>query len=370
MASKRTALHAQHVALGARMVDFAGFDMPVQYTSILDEHEAVRKAAGLFDVSHMSNLWVTGPEAAATLSKALLAEASQIPVGGTKYSAVLRDDGTILDDLYVFHVPRGYHVIPNAGMNDAVAERIREMGKAPVEDATAETAILALQGPKAAAILEEAMGRSFADLKRFHLTQAPNLGQDAFISRTGYTGEDGFELVFPASRAVEVWQLLLKTGQPHGLKPCGLGARDTLRLEKGYCLAGHEFAPPKGHADEKGSLSAAGRTPLEAGLGWLIHWDHDFAGKDVLVKQKAEGIRRKLVGLKAADKGIPRQDCPVAAKDGREIGTVTSGTLSPTTKEGIALAYVDTPLAVVGTELDILVRGKPVPAKVVKLPFV
>lgn len=355
MSLKRTALHAEHVKLGARMVEFGGFDMPVQYTSILDEHEAVRKAAGLFDVSHMSNLWVTGPDAVATLTKALVADASRVPVGGTKYSVVLRDDATILDDLYVFHVPRGYHVIPNAGQNEVVASRIRSLGKAPVEDVTSKTAILALQGPKAASILSEALGRSFDDVKRFHLTQAPQLGQDAFISRTGYTGEDGFELVFPAERSPEVWNRLLEVGKPHGLKPAGLGARDTLRLEKGYCLAGNEFA--------------GGRTPLEAGLSWVIAWDHDFAGKPLLEKQKAEGPKRKLVGLRAVEKGIPRHGMPVV-QNGREVGAVTSGTMSPILKEGIALAYVESAFAPIGTKLDIMVRDKAVAAEVVKLPFV
>ena len=337
------------------MVEFAGYEMPVQYTSILEEHEAVRTSAGLFDVSHMSNLWVTGPDAVATLSKALVADVGAVPVGGSKYTAILRDDGTILDDLYVFHLPRGFHVIPNAGQNAAVASRISSMGTARVEDVTERTAILALQGPKAAEILEKALDRSFSDLKRFHLTQAPSLGEDAFISRTGYTGEDGFELVFPGDRAPETWDLLLKVGKAHGLKPVGLGARDTLRLEKGYCLAGNEFA--------------SGRTPLEAGLGWLIHWDHEFAGKAPLVKQKAEGPKRKLVALKVTGKGIPRHGMPVA-KGGREVGEVTSGTMSPTLKEGIALAYVETALAAAGTELDIMVREKPVAARVVKLPFV
>ncbi len=355
MSLLRTPLHDLHVKLGARMVPFAGYEMPVQYAGILEEHEAVRKAAGLFDVSHMSNLWVTGPDAVSTLSKALVADVGQVPMSGTKYTAVLHDDATIVDDLYVFHAPKGYHVVPNAGMNQVVADRIRQMGKAPVQDATRETAILALQGPKAQPILEAALGRSFADLKRFHLTQAPELGADAFVSRTGYTGEDGFELFFPGVRAVEVFERLLHAGKPHGLVPTGLGARDTLRLEKGYCLAGHEFA--------------GGRTPLEAGLGWLVHWDHDFAGKPALAKQKAEGVKRKLVGLRAGGKGIPRQDMPVA-KEGREVGVVTSGTLSPTLKEGIALAYVDVAHAAVGSELDIMVRGKPLAAKVVKLPFV
>jgi aminomethyltransferase len=355
MELKRTPLHDLHVKLGARMVPFAGYDMPVQYAGVLEEHEAVRQRAGLFDVSHMSNLWVTGPEAAATLSKALVADVHQVPANGTKYSAILRDDATILDDLYVFHTPKGYHVVPNAGMNDEVAARIRSAGHAPLQDVTRDWAILALQGPEAEPILEATLKRSFADLKRFHLTQAPELGPDAFISRTGYTGEDGFELFFPAARAVEVFEGLLAAGKPHGLVPVGLGARDTLRLEKGYALAGHEFA--------------GGRTPLEAGLGWLVHWDHDFLGKPALARQKAAGVARRLVGLRATGKGIPRQDMPVA-REGREVGAVTSGTLSPVLKEGIALAYVDVADAAVGTALDIMVRGKPLPAKIVKLPFV
>ncbi|HUR67765.1 MAG TPA: glycine cleavage system aminomethyltransferase GcvT [Candidatus Thermoplasmatota archaeon] len=352
---RRTPLHAQHVAAGARMVEFAGYDMPVHYSGILEEHEAVRTAAGLFDVSHMSNLWVTGPDAAATLSKALVADVGAIPMNGTKYTAILRDDGTIIDDLYVFHVPKGYHVVPNAGLNETVAQRIRQLGSAPVEDVTSRTAILALQGPASERILEAALGRSFSDLKRFHLTQAPQLGADAFISRTGYTGEDGFELVMAGERAPETWDLLLKVGKQHGLVPVGLGARDTLRLEKGFCLAGNEFA--------------GGRTPLEAGLGWLIHWDHEFAGKAPLVKQKAEGAKQKLVALRVSGKGIPRHGMHVSV-GAHVVGVVTSGTMSPMLKEGIALAYVDLKHAAVGTALDIIVREKPVAARVVKLPFV
>jgi aminomethyltransferase len=354
MTLRRTSLYDTHVSLGGKLVEFGGFEMPVQYSSILEEHAAVRTTAGLFDVSHMSNLWVTGPDAVATLNKALVADVSKIPVGGTKYSALLRDDGTILDDLYVFHVPRGYHVIPNAGQNEVVAARIRASGSARVEDVTAQTAILALQGPKAAVILEAVTGRSFADVKRFHLTQAPDLGQDAFISRTGYTGEDGFELVFPAARAPEMFRRILDVGKAHGILPVGLGARDTLRLEKGYCLAGNEFA--------------GGRTPLEAGLSWLIAWDHDFHGKAALETQKAEGPRQRLVGLKMMERAIPRHGFPVTA-GGREVGIVTSGTLSPNLKEGIALAYVDTSLAKVDTPLEVVVRGKPAAARVVKLPF-
>ncbi|HVL47819.1 MAG TPA: glycine cleavage system aminomethyltransferase GcvT [Candidatus Thermoplasmatota archaeon] len=351
----RTPLYDLHVKLGAKIVPFAGYEMPVMYSSVLEEHEAVRKAAGLFDVSHMSNLWVTGPEAVATLNRAFVADASKVPVGGTKYTAALRPDGTIVDDLYIFHVGKGYHVVPNAGMNAEVAGILRAAGKANVEDVTRETCILALQGPKAAAILERFMGRSFADLKRFHLTQAPALGADAFIARTGYTGEDGFELFVPAREGARVFEALLAAGAEHGIRPCGLGARDTLRLEKGYCLAGHEF---------KG-----GRTPLEAGLGWLVAWDHDFTGKAAIEAQKAKGGHAKLVGVKLTERGIPREGNEVRA-EGRAVGVVSSGTQSPALREGIALAYVEPAFAKPDTPLEVVIRDKPVGARVVKLPFV
>ncbi|HWG89405.1 MAG TPA: glycine cleavage system aminomethyltransferase GcvT [Candidatus Thermoplasmatota archaeon] len=355
MSLKRTPLYDNHVSLGARMVPFAGYEMPVMYTSILEEHEAVRNAAGLFDVSHMSNVWVRGPHAVETLNKVLLCDASKIPVNGSKYSAACHEDGTIIDDLYVFHTPHGYHVVPNAGMDEIVTMRLKQFGKADIENVSPTWGILALQGPKAQAILEAHLGRSFAELKRFNLTQAPELGANAFIARTGYTGEDGFELFLPNARIPYVWEALLDAGKPHGLKACGLGARDTLRLEKGYCLAGHEF---------KG-----GRTPLEAGLSWLIQWDHDFIGKTSLENQKARGGHPKLVGIRFTGKGIPREGNEVTVA-GKVVGTVTSGTLSPTLKEGIALAYVAAEHSKVDTEVEVMVRGKPVSARVAKLPFV
>ncbi len=337
------------------MVEFAGYDMPVMYGGILDEHKAVRSGVGIFDVSHMSNLWIRGPDAIATLNRAFVADASKIPMNGTKYSCALREDGTILDDLYIFHTGHGYHVIPNAGMNDAVFAHLKKSGSATVEDTTATTAILALQGPKAAEVLAKHLGRDFGDLKRFHLTQAPELGQHAFISRTGYTGEDGFELVFPAERAPEVFNGLMKAGESAGITPCGLGARDTLRLEKGYALAGHEF---------KG-----GRTPLEAGLSWLVNWDHDFIGKSPLEVQKAAGVHDRLVGVKLTGRGIPREGC-IVEKDGVEVGVVTSGSMSPILGEGISLAYLRHDIAKAGTELDVVIRDKRVTARVEKLPFV
>lgn len=342
------------------MVEFAGYDMPVMYKGIIDEHKAVRSGVGLFDVSHMSNLWVTGPDAVKTLSQAFVADASKIPVNGTKYSVALREDATILDDLYIFHTAHGYHVVPNAGMSSMVADHIRAAGDALVEDVTDGTTILALQGPKAAAVLEKYLGRSFAELKRFHITQAPDLGTHAFISRTGYTGEDGFELMFPAARAEEVFRGLLAAGAADGIEPIGLGARDTLRLEKGYCLAGHEFQGPGGQG---------GRTPLEAGLMWLVNWDHPFTGKAALEAKKAEGGHDRLAAIKLTARGIPR-DGFVVRHDGADVGVVTSGSMSPILGEGIALAYIPSDLAKPGTALEVVIRDRPVPAVVEKLPFV
>ncbi len=356
MTLKRTPLHALHERLGARLVEFAGFEMPVMYSSILEEHEAVRQSVGVFDVSHMSNLWIGGPEAVASLNASFVADGSKVPVGGTKYTCALRADGTILDDLYLFHLPRGFHVVPNAGMNEAVAAHLRSSGRAEVTDVTAGTCIVAVQGPKSATTLETFLGRPLDTVNRFHVTQAPDLGRDAFVSRTGYTGEDGFEIFCPAAEGPRVFEGLLKAGEPHGIRPCGLGARDTLRLEKGYCLAGHEFA--------------GGRSPIEAGLSWLVAWDHEFVGRAAIDAQRARGGHDKLVGVKLTGKGIPRQDNRVLAPDGEDVGVVSSGTMSPTLKEGIALAYVRPHHAKVGTPLAVSIRDRPVPAVVVKLPFV
>ncbi|MHB8586771.1 MAG: glycine cleavage system aminomethyltransferase GcvT [Thermoplasmatota archaeon] len=350
--ANRTALFDVHKELGGRIVEFAGYEMPVMYDSVIAEHEAVRKDCGIFDVSHMGNLWLEGPEAAATLAAAFVGDIRKIAELGSKYSCILNDDGTIIDDLYAFHLPgQRFHVIPNAGRSHDVAGRIRAFGKATVDNTTDTTAILAIQGPNAPRVVETLVGKSLADVKRFHVEPLPQWGPLAFASRTGYTGEDGFELVFPASRAVEIFRKAIALGA----KPCGLGARDTLRLEKGYCLAGNEFA--------------GGRTPLEAGLSWLIDWDHEFGGREALLAQKQAGLKRKLVAIRLIDRGIPRHGNEVRLGE-QKVGEVTSGTMSPTLREGIALAYVDPPHGKIDTELAVMVRDKPLRAKVVKLPFV
>jgi aminomethyltransferase len=350
-------LDAVHRQLGGQMVPFGGYEMPVRYASIQAEHEAVRQRAGLFDVSHMGNLWVRGPEAESALSLLTTADASKVKAGGTKYTTILREDGTIIDDTYLFRTPDAFHVVPNAGMNrDVLAWFQKHAPRTGFEDASAQTCILALQGPLSPAILQPLTDTDLAGLKPFRCTLARVAGAGPFLlSRTGYTGEDGFELFPPAEQGRQVWDALMREGQPRGLLPCGLGARDTLRLEKGYCLAGHEFA--------------GGRTPLEASLDRFVDWDHEFLGKESLEVQRNQGLRHKLVGLVVEDRGIPRQGCGVRAGP-QAVGEVTSGTLAPTLRKGIALAYVQPGAAVVGTVLDVVIRDRPSPARVTEPPFV
>ncbi|MEA3202915.1 MAG: aminomethyltransferase [Thermoplasmata archaeon] len=348
----RTALYPVHAAAGATFVEFAGYDMPVHYGSIKEEHAAVRTGVGLFDVSHMSNLWVAGPGAVAALARVTPTNPEAVPVGKGKYTVVLREDGTILDDAFYFRTePERFFVIPNAGRNVAVAESLRAPGKAAVEDVTQQWSILALQGPKAKEVL--AAASSSAPPKFHHITSMDLAGVQCLVSGTGYTGEKGVELYVPVQHSVKVWEHLMQTGKPFGIRPIGLGARDTLRLEKGYCLAGNEFA--------------GGRTPLEAGLEWTMDWSGDFLGKARLLKQKEDPTMDRLVGLRQ-EKGIPRHDYPIE-RSGTDAGKVTSGTLSPTLNVGIALGYVRGG-AEPGETLDVVVRGKPMPATVVKTPFI
>ncbi|MBI4393293.1 MAG: glycine cleavage system aminomethyltransferase GcvT [Euryarchaeota archaeon] len=350
----RTPIYPLHAKLGARFVDFAGYDMPVMFTSILEEHEAVRNAAGVFDVSHMSNVWLRGPDAAAALGKTMMCDATKVPVGGTKYTAVLRDDGTIIDDLYVFRpTEKDYHIVPNAGMNKEVCDWISSKTGTRVEDVTTETCIIAFQGPKAKDMMGRVSGYDPALIKPFRCVDAPRLGKGAFISRTGYTGEDGFELFVPAGSGIGIVERILEAGKSHGVRPCGLGARDTLRLEKGYCLAGHEFA--------------AGVTPLQAGLDRFVNWDHDFIGRKALERQKA-ALPNRLVGVKVSGRGIPRQGCKIVA-GGKVIGTLTSGTMSPTLKVGIGLGYVPPQHTARGTKVDVMIRDSAVPAEIAEIPF-
>ncbi len=348
--SLRTALYDWHAAHGATFVPFAGYDMPVHYGSIKAEHHAVRTGAGLFDVSHMSNLWVTGPNAAAALARRTPSDPNVVPLGKGKYTVVLNPDGTILDDAFYFKVADDrFYVIPNAGRNVAVGDALRGEG-AKVEDVSSSTSIFALQGPKAKEIL--AAATPDAAPKFHHLVTMRIAGVECMVSGTGYTGEKGVELYLPAAQSKAVWEHLMKVGASANLQPIGLGARDTLRLEKGYCLAGNEFE--------------GGRTPIEAGLAWVMDWNGDFHGKSRLREQMESGDHDKLVGL-VQESGIPRHGYPIQ-RSGARIGQVTSGTQSPTTGKSIALGYVRG--AAVGDAVEVEVRGKPQPATVVKTPFV
>jgi aminomethyltransferase len=356
---KRTPLHASHVELGAKMVPFAGYDMPVQYpTGITAEHRAVREAAGLFDVSHMGEFFVSGPAALELIQRVTINDASTLEVGQAQYSAMCRPQGGIIDDLLVYRFADRWMIVVNASNREKDWEWIAGHAKGldvQLADLSDETALLALQGPRARAILEPHVDVDVDAIGYYRFVEGKVLGRKAIIAGTGYTGEDGFELYLHADDAVEVWGALLDDGFTEGLKPAGLGARDSLRLEMGYALYGNDL-------DEE-------HTPLEAGLGWITKLGKgDFVGRDTLVEQKAKGIEWRLVGLKVTEKGFPRPGYPIR-EGGAQVGVVTSGTVSPSLGYGVAMGWVPSRLAAVGSRVEIDLRGKPAPAEVVKPPF-
>lgn len=341
---RTTPLRHLHEELGARFTPFAGFEMPLQFDGILAEHEAVREAAGLFDVSHMSNLTLP-PGDGEALASAVGADVTQLGVGGAKYTVALEDEGTIIDDIIVFRLDNQFHLVPNAGMNEPIADHLEAHG-CEVLDRTSDLCILALQGPDTDRILEDTF--KLASPGRFQVAPMPD--GNGFCSGTGYTGEDGVELVLPHEQAEEVFTRLID----HGVQPCGLGARDTLRLEKGYCLSGNEFDPPV--------------TPVEANLMWTLDLDHDFTGREEVLTRREAGPQRVLAGIKLADKGVPRRDCAVH-HDGDPIGRVSSGTMSPTLGTGIALAYLEPEHADPGTDVAVEVRGRELSGTIEEVPF-
>lgn len=360
---KKTPLNQTHRDLGARMVDFGGWDMPVQYSGVIDEHLAVREAAGLFDVSHMGEVEVSGANALTFIQKLTINDASKLVDGQVQYSAMCYPEGGVVDDvtLYRFNASR-YLFCVNASNTDKDFSWMQQvLAESAITDVTLtnrseEFAQIALQGPKAEVILSGLTDVALADLVYYNFCEGVVAGVEMIISRTGYTGEDGFELYLPASSAVEIWQALMSAGAPHGLLPIGLGARDTLRLEKGYALYGHELSREV--------------SPLEAGIAWITKLDKDdFIGKPALVAQKAGGVPRRRVGLVMQERGIPRDGYPVFAGD-REVGVVTSGTMSPSLKVGIALALVEPGAAKADTELEVAIRNRRMAAKVTRPPFV
>jgi aminomethyltransferase len=363
MPLKRTPLFDTHVALGARMVEFGGWEMPVQYTGILDEHHAVRQRAGLFDICHMGEIEVSGPEGLAFLRRTVTNDPAGLAIGQAQYALLCREDGGVLDDLIVYRVSEErYLLVVNASNSDRDFAWLEQQGRQDARGGFAlrnlsdETGLLALQGPKAAAILQPLTDADLSRLGYYHCTPGRVARHDVLILRTGYTGEDGFELMVPSGQVVALWNALLAAGQAGGLVPAGLGARDTLRLEAAMPLYGHELTEDT--------------NPLEAGLDRFVRPDKAFVGRDALVAVKAAGLKKRLVGLELIERGVPRQGYPITLRQGvREVGQVTSGTISPTLGKPIAMAYVRPELARVGTELDVIIRGRPVRAHVVQRPF-
>jgi len=355
-----TPLHDRHAALGARLIDFAGWQMPVQYGGILEEHRAVRERAGLFDLSHMGELFVEGPEAGPALAYAVVTNPPSLAEGRAQYSMIVAPNGGILDDLIVYHVaPDRFLVVANASnaqvVSDLLAERLGGF-KAVLDDRSLATALVAIQGPRSVEILRPLTDIDLAALKYYAIADGTVAGIPALVARTGYTGEDGFEVFVDTARAGELWDAMMAAGERHGLTPIGLGARDTLRLEAGMPLYGNELD--------------RSTNPFEAGLGRVVKLDKagDFVGRAALERVARDGVDRKLVGMVLRGRGIARHGYPIHAGD-RVTGVVTSGTQSPTLGQAIAMGYVATPDAEPGTMIDVEIRGQRVPAEVVALPF-
>jgi len=361
-ALKRTPFYNLYSAFPeSRCIDFGGWELPVQFTGIVKEHEAVRQSAGLFDVSHMGEFLVTGAGAESFIQKMTTNDVTRLTDGGAQYTLMCYPDGGVVDDLLVYRLGEGrYMLVVNASNIDKDFEWLQEHLPAgediSLTNVSDETLLLALQGPLAETILTGVTDAPLAELKPFHFIEhATVCGVEVLLSRTGYTGEDGFEIYAPLNTAETLWNGLLAAGTPHGLTPAGLGARDTLRFEAKLPLYGQELS--------------ADITPLEAGVQFFVKLDkEDFIGREALLQQKAAGLPRRLVGLEMIDRGIPRSHYPVYA-DGAKIGEVTTGTQSPTLKRNLGLALVDAAYSEIGTEVYVEIRGKQLKAVVVKAPF-
>ena len=349
---RRTPLYGEHKSLGARLVDFAGWEMPVQYEGIKAEHNAVRNHAGLFDVSHMGEAVFRGPGAEEAVQRLVTRDVSRLEEGQAGYSAVCYESGGTVDDVIVYRRSDDFLVVVNASNREKDLEHFRSNTQdldVEVADESDDWALLALQGPEAADLLQNLTGANLPDLRPFRFVEGEVAGAKTLVSRTGYTGEDGFELYVSPDDAPRVWRELLEAGAT----PAGLGARDTLRLEAGMCLYGNELDPET--------------TPLEAGIGFAVHLDkeREFIGQEALRREKEEGLRKKLVGFEVEGRGIARHDYPVRV-EGETVGHVTSGTLSPTLGQAIGLALVSP-----GVEhrFEVVIRERPVDAHTVQLPF-
>lgn len=352
----RTPLHDRHLALAAKMVPFAGWEMPIQYAGIVGEHRAVRAAAGLFDLSHMGEFFFEGAGALAAVDRLVSSDIQGLGVGQARYGLLTNERGTIVDDVIVYRVaPERVMVVVNASnvAKDAAHVRRHLPSSVRFDDRSLQTALIAPQGPRAAAILSRVAGMNADDLVPFGVADTTVAGVKATVARTGYTGEDGFEVFVANADAGTVWDALLAAGKDEGLQPIGLGARDTLRLEARFSLYGNEI-------DES-------TDPIEAGLGWTCKLDKEFTGRELIAKIKEAGPKRRITGLVVTG-GVARHGHPVTA-DGKVVGVVTSGTFGPTVQKNIALAYVPVELSTVGSLVSVRIRERDVPATVVKTPF-
>lgn len=357
---KNTSLTEKHIALGAKMVPFAGYNMPVQYAGLIQEHHCVRNAVGVFDVSHMGEFWISGPKAFDLIQYATSNDVSKLFDGKVQYSCMPNATGGIVDDLLVYRVNEEmYLLVVNASNIDKDWNHLSELNKefgATMVNKSEETSLLAVQGPKAAEALQSLTDMTLSDMEYYTFKIGTFAGvENVVVSTTGYTGAGGFEIYFPNENANEMWDKIFAAGAPQGIEPIGLGARDTLRLEMGFCLYGNDINDTT--------------SPLEAGLGWITKFSAPFLNSENLKAQKEAGVTRKLVAFEMIDRGIPRHDYEIGDANGNVVGVVTSGTQSPSLEKAIGLGYVPTSMTTLGTEIFILIRGKALKAVVVSLPF-
>ena len=356
---KNTALSHVHERLGAKMVPFAGYNMPVQYEGVNAEHETVRNSVGVFDVSHMGEFLISGSNALALIQKVTSNDASTLEIGKAQYSCLPNNEGGIVDDLIVYKIKEEqYLLVVNASNIDKDWNWIsshNDVG-AEMKNISEDYSLLAIQGPKAVEAMQSLTSIDLSAIKYYHFEVADFAGiEHVIISATGYTGSGGFEIYVKNKDAEAVWNAVFKAGAEFGIKPIGLAARDTLRLEMGFCLYGNDINDTT--------------SPIEAGLGWITKFTKDFVNAEALKKQKEEGVTKKLIAFEISEKGIPRQGYEIVTKDGTVIGEVTSGTMSPSLKKGIGMGYVVKAYSKRDTEIFIQVRKKAIPATIVRLPF-
>ena len=357
---KEIALNNVHVKLGAKMVPFAGYNMPLQYTGLTHEHLAVRSGVGVFDVSHMGEFIVKGSGALDLIQKISTNDASTLEIGKVQYSCMPNGKGGIVDDLLIYKVgDEAYMLVVNASNIQKDWDWIQKNNtfKAELQDISDRTTLLAIQGPKVSEAMKELTDIDLEEMVYYTFEKGKFAGVDnVLVSATGYTGSGGVEIYFDNEHAEKIWAAVMKAGKAFGISPAGLGARDTLRLEKGFCLYGNDI-------DDTTS-------PIEAGLGWITKFTKDFVDSKILKKQKENGVTKKLAAFKMIDRGIPRKEYEIKDADGNKIGVVTSGTSSPSLKLGIGMGYISKELSKVGMEVFIEIRGRQLKAKIVKLPFV